>query len=236
MWHRPSSRNACRTLFSFVLLLSFCTLCQGQASAPAPAIKAVDIGGGIRLHYVEQGSGTPLIFVHGSLSDGSYWADQIAPFSKHYHVIAYSRRYNYPNDNPARAGYSAITDADDLAGLIRVLHLEKAVVIGHSYGALTALFLAVRHPDLIRAMVLAEPPAVSLLAHLTGAHAKAGTNFYDDIQHRMVQPMQQLSGMASASGASRFSSTMYSTTRTPGKRCRSPRAKKRSRTHTSGTL
>jgi pimeloyl-ACP methyl ester carboxylesterase len=132
-----------------------------------------------------------VIFVHGSLSDGGYWADQIDPFAKHYRAIAYSRRYNYPNVNPARPGYSAIVDAEDLAGFIHTLHLGKVVVIGHSYGALTALFLAAKHPELVRALVLAEPPAISLLAHLPGGEAKTGKAIYDDIQRRMVAPMQQ---------------------------------------------
>lgn len=184
-----SSRTAFLSALGFLVFVG--VFCSGQAAAPAPEVKTADIGGGISLHYVEKGSGTPLIFVHGSLSDGGYWADQIDPFSAHYHVVAYSRRYNYPNNNPPRPGYSAVTDADDLAGLIRVLHLGKVVVVGHSYGALTALFLAVRHPDLLRAMVLAEPPAVSLLTHLNGPQAKARKNFYDDIQRRMVRPMQQ---------------------------------------------
>jgi pimeloyl-ACP methyl ester carboxylesterase len=169
-------------------LLSLC--CIAQTKADAPAIKTVAIGNGIVLHYVEEGAGTPVVFVHGSLSDGSYWADQIGPFAEHYHAIAYSRRYDYPNDNPARTGYSAITDAEDLAALIQVLHLGKVVVIGHSYGALTALFLAVKHPDLIRALVLAEPPAISLLNHLPGKEAKIGKDAYEDIERHMVEPMR----------------------------------------------
>jgi pimeloyl-ACP methyl ester carboxylesterase len=94
-----------------------------------------------------------VIFVHGSLSDGEYRADQIGPFAKHYRAIAYSRRYNHPNTNPARPGYSAVTDSDDLSALMRTLHLGKAVVIGHSYGAFAALFLAARHPQQVRALV-----------------------------------------------------------------------------------
>jgi pimeloyl-ACP methyl ester carboxylesterase len=129
--------------------------------------------------------------VHGSLSDGGYWADQIPAFAKHYRAIAYSRRYNYPNDNPARAEYSAVVDADDLSALINTLHLGKVVVVGHSYGALTALFLAVKHPEAVSALVLAEPPAVSLLAHLQGPEADAGKAAFDDIQQRMVGPMQK---------------------------------------------
>ncbi len=160
-------------------------------NAEAPIIRTVDIGHGITLHYVEVGKGTPVIFVHGSLSDGGYWADQIGPFAEHYRVIAYSRRYNYPNINPARSGYSAVVDAEDLAAFIHALHLGKVVVIGHSYGALTALFLAVKHPELVHALVLAEPPAISLLAHLPGDKAQTGKATFEDIQRRMVAPMQQ---------------------------------------------
>src|SRR5579862_1009063 len=137
-----------------------------QKAAHEPQIHAADIGHGITLHYVDEGAGVPVIFVHGSLSDGGYWADQIGPFARHYRAIAYSRRYNYPNTNPARSGYSAVVDSDDLAAFIRTLHLGKVVVIGHSYGALTALFLAARHAEQVRALVLAEPPAISLLADL----------------------------------------------------------------------
>ena len=162
-----------------------------QKNPTEPEIHAASIGHGITLHYVDQGTGLPVVFVHGSLSDGGYWADQIGPFAKQYRAIAYSRRYNYPNTNPARRGYSAVVDSDDLAAFIHTLHLGKVVVIGHSYGALTALFLAVRHPELVRAMVVAEPPAVSLLAEVNGDEGERGRAMFDDIQQRMVRPMQQ---------------------------------------------
>ena len=165
--------------------------CVAQSNISAPIIQAVEIGNGITLHYVDQGKGVPVIFVHGSLSDGGYWADQVGEFAKHYRAIAYSRRYNYPNSNPVRAGYSAVTDAEDLAAFIGTLHLGRVVVIGHSYGALTALFLAAKHPELVRALVLAEPPAVSLLTHLPGDEAKTGKAMFEDIQRRMVMPMRQ---------------------------------------------
>jgi pimeloyl-ACP methyl ester carboxylesterase len=149
------------------------------------------IGNGITLHYVDEGKGTPVIFVHGSLSDGSYWTNQLSRFAERYRAIAYSRRYNDPNQNPPRAGYSAVADADDLRAFIDTLHLRSVVVIGHSYGALAALFLAAKHPELVRALVLCEPPAVSLLKHLPGNEAKTGKAMFDDIQRRMVTPMQQ---------------------------------------------
>ncbi len=169
----------------------FISIVAGDLHADALALRTVDIGNGITLHYVDQGKGTPVIFVHGSLSDGGYWADQAGRFAEHYRAIAYSRRYNYPNSNPARSGYSAVIDAQDLAAFIHTLHLGKVVLIGHSYGALTALFLAAIHPELVRALVLAEPPAISLLAHLPGDEAKTGMAMFEDIERRMVTPMQE---------------------------------------------
>src|SRR5579884_1370942 len=65
------------------------------ATSPAPpVIRAAPIGHGIVLHYVDEGAGTPIVFVHGSISDGGYWSDQIPQFAKRYRAIAYSRRYN----------------------------------------------------------------------------------------------------------------------------------------------
>ncbi|MBS0275487.1 MAG: alpha/beta hydrolase [Proteobacteria bacterium] len=155
-----------------------------------PAFKAADTGDGIRLHYVEQGSGPPLIFVHGSLSDYTYWKPQFPFFTRDHRVIAYSRRYNWPNSNAPWPGYSAVTDADDLARFIAALGLKNPVIVGHSYGALTALFFAVRHPGIAPALVLAEPPAMSLLNHIQGADAAKGRALFADVQARMVAPMR----------------------------------------------
>jgi pimeloyl-ACP methyl ester carboxylesterase len=165
-----------------------------QPNPAEPSVQAVNIGNGITLHYVDAGKGTPVIFVHGSLSDGGYWGDQVSEFAKHYRAIAYSRRYNYPNSNPARPGYSAVIDAEDLAKFIDALHLGRVAVIGHSYGALTALFLAAKHPELVQALVLAEPAAISLLAHLPGNKAKTGKAMFHDIHQRMVIPMRRAFG------------------------------------------
>ncbi len=114
---------------------------------------------GVDLHYIEQGRGEPLILLHGGQGDYRSWGPQIEAFSKSFRVISYSRRYNYPNDNPLTASYrSAYTDADDLAALIRHLKLGRAHLVGTSAGALAALVLATQHPGLVRSLVLAEPP------------------------------------------------------------------------------
>jgi hypothetical protein len=107
----------------------------GQASSAQPAVQQVQVDTGIELHYVELGKGEPVVFVHGSLSDGSFWNPQLGPFAEKYHVIAYSRRYNQPNVNKTLPGYSAVDDADDLAGLIEKLQLGRGLLFpGNSNG------------------------------------------------------------------------------------------------------
>jgi hypothetical protein len=69
------------------------------AKDKAPLVKELTLNNGVALHYVEQGTGAPVIFVHGSLSDYTYWKEQVDAFAKRFHVIDYSRRYNWPNEN-----------------------------------------------------------------------------------------------------------------------------------------
>jgi len=114
---------------------------------------------GVELHYIEQGQGEPLILLHGGIGDYRSWEPQIKAFSHHYRVISYSRRYNYPNNNPLTAkNHSAYVEANDLAAFIRKLKLGRVHLVGTSIGAFTALVLAVKHPEMVRSLVLAEPP------------------------------------------------------------------------------
>jgi pimeloyl-ACP methyl ester carboxylesterase len=57
-------------------------------------------------------------------------------------------------------------NVEDLAELIiKRLNLGPVHLIGHSYGALTALYTTYQHPDLVRSLVLGEPPVMSLLEY-----------------------------------------------------------------------
>jgi pimeloyl-ACP methyl ester carboxylesterase len=119
------------------------------------------VANGVELHYVEQGQGVPLILVHGGLADYREWGPQMERFAQTNRVIAYSRRYNHPNQNSAiRPDHSALVEAEDLAAFIRALNIEGSHVVGYSYGAFTALCLALEHPKLVRTLVLAEPPVL----------------------------------------------------------------------------
>jgi len=99
------------------------------------------------------------------LNDFRIWQFQIESFAQKFHVVSYSRRYAYPNQWPGDGEDNSLTNnATDLAELIiKRLDLGPAHLIGHSYGALTALYMAYQHPELVRTLVLGEPPVMSLL-------------------------------------------------------------------------
>jgi pimeloyl-ACP methyl ester carboxylesterase len=123
---------------------------------------------GVTLKYVEQGNGQAIVFVHGSASDYRTWQSQLDEFGKDFRVIAYSRRYHWPNEPiPEEADYSMMEHVDDLQALIRSLEAAPVHLAGHSYGAFICLLLAMRDPELIRSLVLAEPPAITLFVSNT---------------------------------------------------------------------
>lgn len=114
---------------------------------------------GREFHYVVEGSGTPLVFLHGVLGDYRTWAPQWSDFVPRYRCISYSRRHNWPNKNTkADPDHSALTEAKDLAGLLDAWAIKSAIFVASSYGAFTALAFALAQPHRVRALVLAEPP------------------------------------------------------------------------------
>jgi pimeloyl-ACP methyl ester carboxylesterase len=124
---------------------------------------SIDVNGA-RLDYVERGSGEPLVLVHGSASDRRTWDCQLAALGGSFHVVAYSRRYHWPNQPIARGDdYSMPEHVADLDALMQRLELSPAHVIGHSYGGFVCLLLAIMHPEKLRSLVLVEPPVFPLV-------------------------------------------------------------------------
>lgn len=134
-----------------------------------PEIKSVFVNGD-SLHYIDIGKGEPVVFVHGTLDDYRLWQLQIDTFAKKHRVIAYSRRYAYPNKQVSNdsVDYSPAIHAKDLAELIKSLNLGPVHLVGHSYGAYTALLTTMEHPELVKTVMLGEPPVMPLLQNVPG--------------------------------------------------------------------
>ncbi len=146
-------------------------------------MKIIELNG-IKLHYVEQGKGEPVILVHGSISDYRTWNFQIDHFSKRYHVIAYSRRYHYPNEQPKIGSeFSATIQVEDLHNLIIELGISPAHIIGHSYGAYISMLYAIKYPDHLRSLVLCDPPLIPWLDSIPGG-SSISSFFMKEIRER----------------------------------------------------
>jgi pimeloyl-ACP methyl ester carboxylesterase len=118
---------------------------------------------GIALAYREQGEGEAVVFVHGSASDLRTWEQQLPAIGTRYRAIAYSRRYARPNEDiEPGADDQMLPHVDDLAALLRLIGAAPAHVVGHSWGAFICLLTAIRHPEIVRSLVLQEPPVLSL--------------------------------------------------------------------------
>ena len=118
---------------------------------------------GAALEYLEEGNGEPLVFVHGSASDYRTWHLQQAALAGQFRVVSFSRRYHWPNERiPDGADYAMAEHIADLRALLHTLDAAPAHLVGHSYGAFVCLLLAQQDPHLVRTLVLAEAPVITL--------------------------------------------------------------------------
>ena len=150
----------------------------------APPVRTLRLATGVTLHGIDVSDGDALVTVHGGGRDYSYFRHLIAPFSTRYRVVGFSRRYAWPNDNaPIVPDYSPRTDAADLAALCNALGIRRAHFLGASIGGFACLVLATQRPDLVRSLVLAEPPIMKWAADLPG-----GDEAYATFHETAFQP------------------------------------------------
>jgi pimeloyl-ACP methyl ester carboxylesterase len=101
---------------------------------------------GVRLHYEEAGTGTPVVFVHEFAGDLRSWEPQLRFFSRRYRCIAFNARGYPPSDVPASvAKYSQDIHVDDIAGVLDALAIRKAHVVGCSMGGYAAIHFGLRY-------------------------------------------------------------------------------------------
>jgi haloacetate dehalogenase len=110
---------------------------------------------GIRMYYRKQGSGPPLVLLHGWPQTGHCWRHLIGPLSEAYTVITPDLR-GYGRSDLPREGHDKRTRAEDLHRLIRALGHESATVIGHDRGARVAHRWALDHPGDVERLVVMD--------------------------------------------------------------------------------
>lgn len=104
------------------------------------------------LYYEEQGSGEPVILIHGHSLDRRMWDGQFSELARHYRVIRYDMR-GYGKSTPQTENFQ-FTHAEDLIVLMDSLHIDKAHIIGLSLGGEVGADMVGWFPERVRSAVL----------------------------------------------------------------------------------
>lgn len=114
---------------------------------------------GVRLHYVERGSGEPLVLLHGngSMIEDFESSGLIDLAAQNYRVIVFDRPGFGHSERPRNVVWTPDAQAELIKqALTRLGVFSNATVFGHSWGASVAVALALKYPDMIRGLVLAS--------------------------------------------------------------------------------
>jgi pimeloyl-ACP methyl ester carboxylesterase len=114
-----------------------------------PKVKANNI----TIHYEQQGTGEPLMLIPYLSADNACYAFQVAEYAKHFTCISLDLRGTGESDKPEGA-YSTEDLADDVAAFMQALGIRKAHVTGLSLGAAIGMWVAAKHPEMVKSLSL----------------------------------------------------------------------------------
>jgi len=110
---------------------------------------------GVRLHWEESGSGSPILFVHEFAGDHRSWAPQMRHFAKSHRCITYAARGYPPSDVPGEVtSYSQATAVEDAVSVLDAARAGNAHVVGLSMGGFATLHLVLTHPERVLSAVI----------------------------------------------------------------------------------
>lgn len=115
---------------------------------------------GINLAYTRLGKGTPLVLVHGFPLDSSSWNELIPYLKDHFDLILPDLR-GFGKSTTVEAPYTLSDIADDLAGLLDDLGVEKTALAGHSMGGYISLAFAKKYPQRVSGLGLIASQAAA---------------------------------------------------------------------------
>ena len=125
----------------------------------APWSSGFGVVDGTRLHYQRTGGPSPVIvLLHGLADDGLCWIRVARRLEQTFDVVMPDARGHGQSDPIGSGGFSVPRLVADAAGLLDLLGIRNALLFGHSMGAITAAVLAADRPDLVRGLVLEDPP------------------------------------------------------------------------------
>jgi len=146
---------------------------------------------GVNLHYLDEGDGPPLVLLHGlgSMVEDFVLSGLVREASKRYRVIAIDRPGYGHSERPRRWRFGAAAQAGLVRKALQALDVHRPIVLGHSWGTLVAVALALDYPEVPRSLVLASGlyfPSVRLDAPLL---APPAIPLVGDLLSRTLSPL-----------------------------------------------
>jgi pimeloyl-ACP methyl ester carboxylesterase len=149
--------------------------------------------GDINIEYHVEGEGPPLLLIMGWIGHGGFWGEPfLERLRPHFRVIRFSNRGTGRSDKPP-GDVTVRMMADDAAGLLRELGIERAHVLGVSMGGMIAQELMLNHPQAVQGLVLgcttcgfAHGPQALPQTHLTLARSNAATTPRDRVRQFLL--------------------------------------------------
>ena len=134
---------------------------RGKATAPAPdTLERFVTAGNTKLHYVDSGSGRPVVLIHGNAGDlHDFEFGTLDLVARNYHVIAFDLPGHGLSKMPAKAKGTIQEQAVTLHQALTALGVKDPIIVGHSWGGAVALAYALLYPHEISALVLLAPAA-----------------------------------------------------------------------------
>jgi pimeloyl-ACP methyl ester carboxylesterase len=142
----------CFLIFVVVKLAAPQFLTAQQTTTPVDKVASVY---GAKVHYVDAGTGSPVILLHGLADDIGVWESVIPALSAKHRVIALDQIGFGRSDKPLLS-YRVTTFVDFLDGFLNELKIDRASVVGNSLGGWVAADFALAHPDRVDRLVLCD--------------------------------------------------------------------------------
>jgi pimeloyl-ACP methyl ester carboxylesterase len=120
---------------------------------------------GVKLHYVEQGKGELILFLHGFPEFWYEWKDLLPEFAKDHHAVAPDMRgYNLSDKPEPVESYRVPVIVEDVHALAVKLKARKFVLVGHDWGGVIAWAFAAAHPEMLDKLVIVNAPHPTVFA------------------------------------------------------------------------
>ena len=138
---------------------------QGSAQQPAPdsetqparyASRFISING-TRLHYIVQGTGRPVVLIHGNPGSAHDWMPVLTPLALHHRVIAFDRPGHGRSQRPKHTEATVEVQAQLIHDALVQLHVERPIIVGHSWAGALALAYAINYAKEVAGVVVIAP-------------------------------------------------------------------------------